>query len=153
MEDSHKDALQALASRRHPVLVRAATSEQATHEVKAWAEGCGLPVVDVSPFYATDLRGEPYVSGTPSVSGRAMPPWLVPVLDADAPRLLLWPDVTRASASMPQTNVAVLNNLAKDRETMQGRIPDGCWVVVTAAVGEGGVPGLQSDCFAHLALD
>jgi hypothetical protein len=152
VEDIQKDVLDAVAKSRSSVLVRAATARAATEEVIAWADERGWKVVDVSPYYGTDLRGQSFVGGTPTVSGVARPPWVAALLDGDGPRLLLLADVVAASSWMPSTNVAVLRSLVKDRELASGRLPDDCLVVATVATGEGGLPGLPGDTHMHLNL-
>jgi hypothetical protein len=152
VDEIQKDVLDAVAKSPSSVFVRAATAQAATEEVIAWAEERGLKVVDVSPYYGTDLRGQPFVGGTPPVSGVACPPWVAALLDGDGPRLLLLADVVAASRWMPSTNTSVLRSLVKDRDLSSGRLPDDCLVVATAAAGEGGLPGLSSDTHMHLTL-
>lgn len=62
--------------------VRGATADAATEAVVAAAQATGRHVVDLAPWYPTDLRGAAYMGGTPPVTGRAVPPWLAEVRSA-----------------------------------------------------------------------
>jgi len=152
VEATEAEVLEGMAKAGLSVFVRAASAQAATSDVLAWAAEQGRTVIDVSPFYTTDLRGEPFVSGSPPVSDRALSPWLLQTVDGSGPKMLLLPDVVEASSWMSHTNVSVLRTLLKDRRLPNGTRPADCFVVATAAQGEGALPGLSGDAVAHIRL-
>ena len=152
MDSVSTQVLAAAAKAAISTLVRASTAQEATKQVLDWAAAAGRTVVDLSPSYGSDLRGELSVGGEPLVSGRALPPWVAAVVEAEGPQLLLLPDVVAASALLPSTNISVLRGLLKDRRLPAGEMPRTCFVVATAAKGEGLVPGLPGDAVMHIDL-
>lgn len=155
MNETQAHAMDALLKTEKAAFVRSTTPGQASAAVRTWATERRLPIVEVSPYYNTDLRGEPFVSGTPPVSGRLIPDWYASVLATKGPQVVLWDDVHEASATMSRTNIAILNSMAKDRLAPMGhgKLPAGILVVATGVLGEGAVPGLQPECFGHMQLD